>query len=120
MQRIIPLFAALALAACVTVPAASASPTAGFGHIAQTAGPRVRPLSLLEDSRCPINARCVWAGQVRILAEIGRDRVRREMTLGAPIAVAGGTLTLVAAAPGRLAGAQPKPQPYRFTFEFSR
>ena len=123
MQRIIPLFAALALAACVTVPAAPATtgtPTAGFGQTANVGPLLIRPIALVEDSRCPINARCVWAGQVRILAEIGRDRVRREMTLGVPIAVAGGKLALVAAAPGRLAGAQPEPQPYRFTFEFSR
>lgn len=115
---------ALALAACATVPAASAGPTAGFGQVARTVGPRVRPISLIEDSRCPIDVRCVWAGRVRILAEItlrgGGETLRREMTLGEPIAIDNGRLTLAAVEPEKVAATSSNRPPYRLTFRFER
>ena len=127
MQRLIPLFAALALAACVTVPAASATtgtPTAGFGQTANVGPLLVRPIALVEDSRCPINARCVWAGRLVILAEVsfngGSEQLRGNMTLGTPLALGKENVTLVAAEPGKLAGTEGNPPASRFTFEYSR
>src|SRR3546814_2440709 len=29
-------------------------------------GPLVQPVAVVEDSRCPMNVRCVWAGRVRV------------------------------------------------------
>ena len=122
MQRMIPLFAALALAACVTVPAASASPTAGFGQVARVGPLQVIPLKVLEDSRCPINARCVWAGRLILRTDIRAPGLHqtRDLTLGEPQAIAGGNLSLIAAEPGRLAGAEGNPPASRFTFEYKR
>ena len=122
MQRMIPLFAALALAACVTVPAASASPIAGFGQVARVGPLQVRPLKVLEDSRCPINARCVWAGRLILRTDIRAPGLHqtRDLTLGEPQAIAGGNLSLIAAEPGRLAGAEGNPPASRFTFEYKR
>ena len=118
------LLIALALAACATVPAASAGPTAGFGQVARTDGPSVRPISLIEDSRCPVDVQCVWAGRVQILAEIdlrgGSETLRREITLGEPIAIDDGKLTLVAAEPVPNALTRPNLNAYRFTFRFER
>ena len=115
------LIALLALAACTSVIAAPTGP-AGFDQVTAVESLQVRPLALLEDSRCPASVQCVWAGQVRIRAEImaSSGREIREMTLGKPIAVAGGRLTLVAVEPPKVTPGTTGPSAYRFTFRFER
>ena len=116
-----PLLALFALAACTSVVAAPTGP-AGFGQFTAVESLQVRPLALLEDSRCPASVQCVWAGQVRIRAEISSASGReiREMTLAKPIAVAGGALTLADVEPPKLAPGTTDPRQYRFTFRFER
>ncbi len=59
----------------------------------------VRPIAVLEDSRCPSDVQCVWAGRLRLRAAISGVG-ETELILGQPFALpGGGTLTLVAAAP---------------------
>ncbi len=41
----------------------------------------VKFVSLVEDSRCPENARCVWSGNARIKVEIGKGRSRETFEL---------------------------------------
>ena len=79
----------------------------------------MRPLALLEDSRCPALVRCIWAGQVRISVEIigPAGRETRELTLGKPIMLGGGTMTLIDVHPPKLAPAESEPRAYRFTFQ---
>jgi hypothetical protein len=103
-----------------TAFAAEARPV-GFGQTAVVDGLRVRPLALLEDSRCPAQAVCVWAGRVRIKVRVtSRARsVTREMETGKPIQVLGGQLTLVTVTPDR-DPSKPGPAAYRFTFSFTR
>jgi hypothetical protein len=126
----------LALAACASVgPGApyppppppvmsgSASATIGFGGQAMLNGLGIRPLAVIEDSRCAINVQCVWAGRLVLAIEIGQfgsAPLRTNMTLGQPLPVAGGRLTLVAAQPPKVAGAQPSPPASQFTFELTR
>ena len=119
MKAVSALFA-LALVSCATVPPANAGPTAGLGQVAYTNGLRVRPLRVIEDSRCPINAVCVWAGRLVVRSEVigGNWRQSRDLELGKPQQVADGTLTLTAAQPSKLAGAETDPRSYRFTFDF--
>ena len=109
-----------ALAACATLPAASASPTASLGQQAHVGPLRVTPLKVIEDSRCPINARCVWAGRLILRADVRGNGLRqtRDLTLGEPQSIDGGRLTLIAAEPGKLAGAEGNPPASRFTFEY--
>ena len=117
MKRFIPLFAALALSASMT-PGTTASP--GLGEVGRVDGLRVQPLQIVEDSRCPVNARCVWAGRLIVRARVtggGLDRTL-DLELGKPQPIAGGTLTLVSAAPQKMAGVEIDPRAYLFTFQF--
>lgn len=100
----------------------SASATVGFGAQAMLNDVTITPLALIEDSRCPINARCVWAGRLvlRTTFSVGGPRETRDFILGTPQAVPGGTMTLVAAEPAKLAGAQGNPPAKLFTFELTR
>ena len=127
MRSALALFASLALAACATAPmmppplatSGSASATVGLGARATLNGLTVTPHKLIEDSRCPINARCIWAGRLilRTMFSAGGLNETRDFTLGTPQAVPGGSLTLVGAEPGKLAGAEGNPPANRFTFE---
>jgi hypothetical protein len=116
MQRLVP-FTALALAACVTT-ATSATP--GLGQVGLVDGLRVRPLRIVEDSRCPINAICVWAGRLIVRTEIhgGNWRETRDLELRKPQSIADGQLTLVEAVPSKMADQPVDARDYRFTFAF--
>ena len=119
MNRILVL-SLLALASCASVPPDYANgPTAALGELAVLDGIGVRPLSVIEDSRCPASVQCVWAGRVRIRAEISGDDIR-ELTLGEPAAVSAGTLTLVDVRPTRRTPEPVAPRDYQFTFRFQR
>lgn len=92
-----------------------------LGKIAWVNGPRVRADRVIEDSRCPADAQCVWAGRLIVRATVlGGGWTRQvDLTLGLPVPVADGSLTLVEATPLRLARTPSnKPLPYRFTFMF--
>jgi len=76
----------------------------------------VTPLAIVEDSRCPTDTQCVWAGRVRIDAAINDER--HELTLGQTAAVAGGTLVLAEVRPAKVADIVVGPTDYRFRFEY--
>jgi len=141
------LFAAFALAACASPASGIGEPTptpqpehiqmdleqraealraegvvaAGIGETADLGnGLRVRPLEVLEDSRCPQNARCVWAGRLRLRVSVEgvgeREIEDNETGLQTPR----GSFALVAISPGTWTG-WPESQrpPYRFGFRRS-
>lgn len=105
-------------------PAPSAPLTyAAIGQAVRVDGPRVTPLQVLEDSRCPMNARCVWGGQVRLRIRVeGARGGDMEITSGKPVTVADGTLELVEVRPDKMAGGgnggEIAPSAYRFGFRF--
>jgi hypothetical protein len=110
--------------ACATIqPTKSDGIDVAFGQTAYVDGPKIRPIKLIEDSRCPMNARCVWAGRVRILAAwVKADGERQvELTLGEPTALADGILTLTAVTPSKMAGEGKElvPSDYLFSFQFA-
>jgi hypothetical protein len=117
MRRPIFLAAAL-LGACASIPPAAAGPAAALGEVARVGSLRVRPLRVIEDSRCPANANCVWAGRLVLRARVetpGRSETR-DLILGVPLDLEAGRLTLVTAEPNRVAGRAADPSAYRFTF----
>jgi len=92
-----------------------------LGQIASVNGPRVRADKVIEDSRCPTDATCVWAGRLIVRATVlgGGWSRQFDLTLGIPVDVADGSLSLVAASPlRRLARTNDRRLPYRFTFKF--
>ena len=97
------------------VVAAGLNETADLGE-----GLRVRPLDVVEDSRCPQNARCVWAGRLRLRVDVEGVGEREVILDEAPLATPRGSFALVAASPGPWTdwpeGAKP---PYRFGFRRS-
>ncbi|HEU5285873.1 MAG TPA: hypothetical protein VFU20_05100 [Sphingomicrobium sp.] len=121
MIRAAPFLALLALASCATVPHRDYGngPTAPLNEVANLDGITVRPLAVMEDSRCPASVQCVWAGRVRIRAEVSGEGIR-ELTLGEAVAVSGGTLTLVDVRPGKRTPETIALRAYQFTFRFQQ
>lgn len=119
MKAAVALFA-FVLTGCATMPPVNAGPTAGLSEVAYTNGLKVRPLQVLEDSRCPINAVCVWAGRLVVRSEVigGNWQQTRDFEIGKAQQIADGALTLVSAQPSKQAGTEIDPQAYRFTFDF--
>jgi hypothetical protein len=115
--------AAIALSACATGPRAGppirADGMAAFGETTRVGRLTVTPQALVEDSRCPINARCVWAGRVVLKTRIEGAGWREtiDLTLGKPAAIHGSWVMLVTVKPDKLAGTATPPGDYRFGFE---
>ena len=121
---IIALPAALALSACATTrgaPLPDGSDVA-LGQKAYVDGPLVQPVEVVEDSRCPMNARCVWAGRVRVKMVWIRGNGEKqpfEATLGEPVQLADGQFTLESVRPEKMTNVTIKPSDYRFSFRFA-
>ncbi len=126
MKQALPLLAALGaltLAGCATLPEQSAprhEGPAALGQATYVDGPVVTPLQVIEDSRCPENARCVWAGRLVLKVRItgGSSSSERNLILGEPSPLLDGRLTLISVTPERNTGRTFGPRDYRFTFEF--
>ena len=96
--------------------------TARLNEEVQIGDIRVRPLQVVEDSRCPLDVSCVWAGRVRLRVAVS-GAGEPVMEMNQPVNVAGGRrLTLVGVAPlnwaHRPAGVDPN-EPKRFAFRLS-
>jgi hypothetical protein len=124
MRRTI-LIAALALAGCATGPgdaarrpgAAAAIAYGGLDQNIRVGGLTVRPLAVTEDSRCPTNVVCVWAGRVVLRLRVSGMAGEQVISSIAPLALpGGGALELASVAPARIAGRLGTPAPYRFGF----
>jgi hypothetical protein len=127
MKWTLPLAALVALAGCATAeprPIVSGGPirTDGAAMIGQPTrvGTLVAtPMRVVEDSRCPMNARCVWAGRVILETRIDgagwRETVNLE--LGKEYRTHAAGMALVGVSPHKMAGESTLPAPYTFTFE---
>lgn len=97
--------------------------TAGLalGQRGYADGPIVTPIALIEDSRCPANVVCVWAGRVivRVKVETGPSPVMLDLTLNEPKPVADGTITLTGVTPHPKTGEATAPERYRFKLTFA-
>ena len=122
MKQLFSIMAAVGLAACATVPASGpvrSDGLAGLGQSTRVGAVVVTPQAVVEDSRCPINARCIWAGRLVLRARIDGAGwgETTSLTLGQPYATHGVGLALVSAEPGKVAGTPPSPPASLFGFE---
>lgn len=129
MQNLPPLAAlslgtALALSACAATGASTPlqdGSDVGLGQRAMVDGPIVQPVEVLEDSRCPMNARCIWAGRVRVKMIWWRGNGEKqpfEVTLGESTPLADGAIRLESVRPEKMTDVTLKPSDYRFSFRF--
>lgn len=123
MKFALPMLAALTLAGCATTPSPSQvrhEGPAALGQATYVDGPIVTPLQVIEDSRCPENARCVWAGRVVLKVRVagGSSVTERNLILGEPSPFLDGRLTLSSVTPEKNTGRALTPRDYRFVFEF--
>ena len=122
-RHLLPLALAFALGACVTVPKVNedGSIEARLGQKVDVGGPRITPLKVLEDSRCPMEARCVWAGRVRleVRVETGAGSSVQELASDKPLPVADGSLELLGVMPPKSTQRAIAPADYRFALRFS-
>lgn len=122
MKHVFPLVA-LALGACVTAPIAGSKirsdGLATLGQPTRVGALVVTPQAIVEDSRCPINVQCVWAGRLVLKTRIDGAGWREtvDLTLGQAYAAHGTGLALVSAEPGKRAGATPSLAASLFGFE---
>lgn len=96
--------------------------TAHLNEEVQIGDLRVKPLAVVEDSRCPLDVTCVWAGRLRLRVAVS-GAGEPVMEVGQPVTVAGGRrLTLTGAYPPNWAhppaGIDPH-EPKRFAFSLS-
>jgi hypothetical protein len=124
-----PALLLASLAACAVIPDApivAGVPVAQGGAVALGQPVLVgsvvaTPMEVVEDSRCPINARCVWAGRLVVRTRIDGAgwRETADLTLGEPFGTHDVVLALVSGEPGRVAGEgkETLPADYRFVYE---
>lgn len=129
LRAALPLISAAALGACAVIPdraGVESIPLAQGSPVALRQGVRVgdltvTPQDVLEDSRCPINARCTWAGRLVVRARIDGAgwRDTADLTLGETFGTHGTVIALTAGEPAPEAGAgrEIAKANYRFTFE---
>jgi hypothetical protein len=129
MNRIVPALATLGLlagcAAYKNEPIVDNGPPAPEGTAVALDQPvRVgsvvaTPKKVVEDSRCPENARCVWAGRLVVSTRIDGPgwRETADLTLGEPKQLRGVTLALVSGLPEKEAERETPAGEYRFVYE---
>ena len=127
---LLALAAILPLSACAVVP--NAGPIVDSPHEIAQQGSLVpllqpvqvgsvvaTPMRVTEDSRCPMNARCVWAGKLTVSTRIAATHWAQTapLTLGEPYEGMGRPYVLVSATPGQTTDREIPAGEYRFTFE---
>lgn len=103
------------------MPAPSGDQWAALGEATRVGTVIVQPLRVTEDSRCPMNARCIWAGRVTVEAKLEQGGRTRNVTLHSdtPLTVDGGVLAIDSIEPGSfMTDNHPKADDYRFHFAF--
>jgi len=96
--------------------------TLAIGEPAQFADVSILPLQVTEDSRCPMNARCIWEGKITVSLQIvsGLGTSTNSISIGETITTEAEEIRLVSVTPEQMAGEDIKEGTYRFTFEVTK
>lgn len=111
------------LTGCASIPIAPAGSN-GWQKLGQVndPGPRIIPLAVLEDTRCPVETECTTPGKIRVLTRFSLwegEWVREEvLEIGQRISLSDGTVALVAVVPERIRGEKIATEEYRFAYRF--
>lgn len=119
-----PFMLALVLSACAATSAKTPlrdGSNVALGERAYVDGPVVEPVAVLEDSRCPANVECIWAGRVRLKMLWHRPTGETrpfEVTLGEATPLADGAIRLESVRPEKRTDRAIRPEDYRFSLRF--
>jgi hypothetical protein len=115
---------AVTLAGCTAPMVAGTRPapegsSVALGQPVQVGRLVATPKAVVEDSRCPENARCIWAGRLIVSTQIDGPSWRETipLTLGEAHATHDTAITLVSGTPEKRTGNETFAGDYRFTFE---
>lgn len=118
--RTLMAFLLFAVPACTTVAGPRTDGWAGLGEATQAGSVTVTPVEIVEDSRCPAGAQCVWAGRLVIRTRIEADHSRFvNVTLGEEVRVDDGLLELDRAEPAAAEGVEIADEDYRFHYRYA-
>lgn len=89
---------------------------------ASALGVTVVPHEVTEDSRCPVDVQCIWAGTVRLRTQLTSDSGTnvQVFVLGTPVTTEAQVVTLVDVLPAPQAGVSIPSGNYRFIFEIKK
>ena len=120
MIRALPSFALALLAAGCMTTAPQGDGWAAIGEPTHSGRLTVTPIAIVEDSRCPQDAQCVWAGRLVVRTRIAHEGSRIEdIEMGEEIRIADGLLELDRAEPAAAGGVEIAPGEYRFHYRFA-
>jgi hypothetical protein len=132
MIRLAAILVCLALASCGTAPAEESRSvdlgvevTLGPGAAASVKSTpmKVRFIAVTEDSRCPRDVTCIWAGEVKAQIEIlesGQPATKVELLLGGSTVANACRVTLVRVEPQPASTAKIASQDYRATLKIDK
>jgi hypothetical protein len=119
-------FGAVALVSCApthTLSPADAieQPRVRLGQTAQLGSSTLTPVSIDEDSRCPLDVECIQAGTVRVQVRLQKGTEIQTVSVGlrAPIQLETGWLHLASVCPPHISMAALSAADYLFTFTIS-
>lgn len=95
----------------------SGSGTLALGQSSVVGGATLKPISIVEDSRCPVGVQCIQAGTVRVSMTVTANGGSTTQTfgLGKPLIARGERITLTSVTPAKSTTAAASAD-YRFTF----
>lgn len=100
-------------------PAVSRSSGTAIGQTVRVGAMALIPQDVIEDSRCPSDARCVWPGRLVVTTRIDGAgwSDTAALTLGEPYMTHGVAVTLVSGNPAPQTGREIAKADYRFTYD---
>lgn len=108
--------------ACPPLDATSAVIRTTLGQKMTGLGVGLTPLEIVEDSRCPADVQCIWAGTVKVKVKIESGLGSSEMVLeiGKTVTTEAESITLTSVTPPKNSGDTIPASSYRFTFDVSK
>ncbi|MDB5188083.1 MAG: hypothetical protein JWO50_603 [Candidatus Kaiserbacteria bacterium] len=109
-------------AACPSVNATSSTVHTTVGQKVTGLGVTITPIEVVEDSRCPANVNCIWAGTVKVRTKITSAMGTSEMVLelGVPTTTEAEIVTLTEVTPQKVPQETIPISSYRFVFTITK